>query len=380
MHLHSKLPTVGTTIFTSMSHLASEYNAINLAQGFPNFAPPPKLLLSAANAMQRGLNQYAPMAGYVPLRERIAEKIEYCYGRRINPDSDITVTPGGTAALFAAMMSVVHKGDEVIVPEPCYDSYLPTLELCGALIKRVPMKFPDYSIDWDRVQTLVSPKTRMIIINTPHNPTGSILRKADMERLSAIVRNTDIMILSDEVYEHITFDGEAHQSVLRYNDLAERSFVVYSFGKPFHVTGWKTGYCVAPAELMREFRKVYQYMNFASFTPAQVAFSELLSNKEQYESLPEFYRQKRDLFQDLMRSSRFEFFPSHGSYFQLARYSDISTLNDAEFAVWLTTTHGVAVIPVSAFYRDSTDNHVVRFCFAKTDETLEKAAEALCKI
>ncbi len=360
--------------------MAHEYKAINLAQGFPNFPPHPELLEAAANAMQRGLNQYAPMAGYVPLRERIAEKIEHCYGRRINPDTAITVTPGGTAALFAAMMSVVHKGDEVIVPEPCYDSYLPTLELCGAVIKRVPMKFPEYAIDWDAVEARVSSKTRMIIINTPHNPTGSILWKADMERLSAIVHNTDIIILSDEVYEHITFDGEAHQSVLRYDDLAERSFVVSSFGKTFHVTGWKTGYCVAPTALMQEFRKVYQFMNFASFTPAQAAFAEMLHTKDHYEALPKFYEAKRNTFRDLMRGSRFEFLPSSGSYFQLARYSAISQMSDTDFAVWLTQTHGVAVIPVSAFYQDSTDNHIIRFCFAKTDETLEKAAEALCKI
>lgn len=380
MNLRSKLPNVGTTIFTVMSQMAHNYKAINLAQGFPNFPPASELLDAAANAMQRGLNQYAPMAGYQPLRERIAEKIVECYGRRVNAETEITVTPGGTAALFAAMMATVHPSDEVIVVEPCYDSYLPTLELCGAVVKRIPLDFPQYEVNWDTVQQSVSAKTRMIVLNTPHNPTGSILRKADMERLAAIVRNTDIIILSDEVYEHITFDGERHESVLRTPELAERSFVVSSFGKTFHVTGWKTGYCVAPAELMREFRKVYQFMNFASFTPAQVAFAEILAHKAHYQRLPEFYQAKRDYFRTLMADSRFELLPSHGSYFQLARYSAISDMNDSDFAVWLTQTHGVAVIPVSAFYADSTDNHVIRFCFAKTEETLERAAEALRKI
>lgn len=380
MNLLSKLPNVGTTIFTVMSQMAHDYKAINLAQGFPNFAPHPELLDAAAQAMQRGLNQYAPMAGYLPLRERIAEKIEDCYQRSVHPDTEITVTPGGTAALFAAMMSLVQQGDEVILPEPCYDSYLPTLELCGAVVKRVPMRFPEYAVDWDAVRHHINPKTRMIILNSPHNPTGSILHKADMERLSAMVRNTDIIILSDEVYEHITFDGEQHESVLRHDTLAERSIVVSSFGKTFHVTGWKTGYAVAPTELMREFRKVYQFMNFASFTPAQAAFTEMLAKPEHYKSLPAFYQSKRDLFRRYMAHSRFEFLPSEGSYFQLARYSAISEKSDTDFAVWLTQKHGVAVIPVSAFYKDATDNHVIRFCFAKTDETLERAAEALCKI
>lgn len=380
MMLCSKLPSVGTTIFTVMSQMAHDYKAINLAQGFPNFPPSAELLNAGASAMQRGLNQYAPMAGYVPLRERIAEKIEHCYRRRVNADTEVTVTPGGTAALFAAMIATVHQGDEVIVVEPCYDSYLPTLELCGAVVRRVPMRFPDYTIDWDEVQRSVSPKTRMILLNTPHNPTGSILRKADMERLAGIVRGTDIIILSDEVYEHITFDGEQHESVLRYPELAERSFVISSFGKTFHVTGWKTGYCVAPADLMREFRKVYQFMNFASFTPAQAAFAEILADKTHYETLPAFYQAKRDYFRSRMANSRFEFLPSFGSYFQLARYSAISDMTDSDFAVWLTQKHGVAVIPVSAFYAGGTDNHVIRFCFAKTEETLEQAAEALCKV
>ena len=380
MNLPSKLPKVGTTIFTVMSQMAHDYKAINLAQGFPNFSPSTELLEAATNAMQRGLNQYAPMAGYQPLRERIAEKIEECYGRRVNTDTEITVTPGGTAALFAAMMATVHTGDEVIVLEPCYDSYLPTFELCGAVVKRIPLDFPDYTVNWDAVQQGVSAKTRMIVLNTPHNPTGSILRKADMERLAAIVRNTDIIILSDEVYEHITFDGEQHQSVLRTPELAERSFVVSSFGKTFHVTGWKTGYCVAPAELMREFRKVYQFMNFASFTPAQAAFAEILAYKAYYQTLPAFYQAKRDYFRQLMADSRFELLPSDGSYFQLARYSALSDMNDSDFAIWLTQMHGVSVIPVSAFYTDGTDNHIIRFCFAKTEETLERATEALRKI
>jgi methionine aminotransferase len=298
----------------------------------------------------------------------------------VNPDTEITVTPGGTAALFAAMMAVVGRGDEVIVFEPCYDSYLPTLDLCGAKVIRLQLHFPEYSVNWDDVRRVFSHKTRMIILNTPHNPTGSIWSKNDMAELAALTRDTDCLILSDEVYEHITFDGKRHESVLRNAELAARSFVVSSFGKTYHVTGWKTGYCVAPAALMHEFRKVYQFMNFASFTPAQFAFAEMLREAHHYESLSGFYEQKRDFFREKMRHSRFELLPSNGSYFQCARYNAVSSLSDAEFAKWLTTEHGVAVIPVSAFYANATDNHVIRFCFAKTEETLESAAAVLCRL
>ncbi|MCS6808420.1 MAG: methionine aminotransferase [Bacteroidota bacterium] len=380
MECPSKLPHIGTTIFTVMSQMAHAYKAINLAQGFPNFPPHPQLLEAASAAMNRGLNQYAPMAGYMPLRERIAEKIDSTYGRSINPDTEITVTPGATAALFAAMMSVVHHGDEVIVIEPCYDSYIPTLTLCHAVIRRVSMRFPNYTIDWDAVEGNVSPRTRMITLNSPHNPSGSILCSEDIQRLIAIVQDTDIIILSDEVYEHITFEGIRHESMLRYPQLAERSFVVSSFGKTFHVTGWKTGYCVAPRELMQEFRKVYQFMNFSCFTPAQAAFAEMLSNPSHYKDLSAFYQAKRDYFCHLMAGSRFELLPSYGSYFQLARYDAITHERDTDFAIRLTQNYGVAAIPVSAFYTDGTDNHVLRFCFAKTDETLEQAAAILTRL
>jgi methionine aminotransferase len=376
----SKLPNVGTTIFTVMSELATKHRAINLAQGFPNFPAPAELLAFAHEAMQRGMNQYAPMAGFMPLRERIAEKILHCYGASISPDSEITVTPGGTAALFAAIMAVVRAGDEVIVFEPCYDSYLPTLELCGAQVIRQQLTFPDYAIDWNALHASFSAKTRLIILNTPHNPTGSTWTADDMSKLAAMVRDTDCLILSDEVYEHIIFDGKSHESVLRNPELASRSFVVSSFGKTYHVTGWKTGYCVAPAELMQEFRKVYQFMNFASFTPSQVAFAEMLREPHHYESLPTFYERKRNHFRSLLQPSRFELLPSHGSYFQCARFDALSELSDSEFAKWLTITHGVATIPVSAFYADDVDNRVVRFCFAKTEETLEQAAEVLCRL
>lgn len=378
--ISSKLPNVGTTIFTVMSELATRHKAINLAQGFPNFPPSSELLSFASEAMHKGFNQYAPMAGFLPLRERIAEKIKRCYGADISSDTEITVTPGGTAALFAAITAFVGKGDEVIVFEPCYDSYIPTLDLCGARVIRIPLMFPSYSVDWDTLRRVFSHRTRMIILNTPHNPTGSIWSASDMSELAALVRDTDCIILSDEVYEHITFDGKQHESVLRHPELAARSCVVSSFGKTFHVTGWKTGYCVAPKELMQEFRKVYQFMNFASFTPAQVAFAEMLQEPHHYESLSDFYEQKRNMFETLMKHSRFQLLETKGSYFQCARYDNISDLSDVEFAKWLTVEHGVAVIPVSAFYADATDNRVVRFCFAKTDETLMSASELLCNL
>jgi methionine aminotransferase len=380
MNLLSKLPAAGTTIFSTMTELASKHKAINLAQGFPNFPPEPELIETCAAAMRRGLNQYAPMAGYVPLRERIAEKTHAIYGYAPSPETEITVTPGATAALFAAIMATVRRGDEVIVFEPCYDSYLPALALAEAVVRTVKLRFPDFSLPWKEVGELISPKTRMIIINTPHNPTGALLRDDDMQKLTALVQNTDIIVLSDEVYEHIVFDGERHASVLRYPALRERSFAVSSFGKTYHVTGWKTGYCIAPPDLSAEFRKVYQYVNFSSFTPAQAAFAEILANKSLYERLPQFYETKRNLFRRLMGDSRFEFLPCHGSYFQLAGYQAISELSDKEFAQWLTVKYGVACIPLSPFFADASDFHIVRFCFAKTEETLKRAAEILERV
>ncbi|TAE22236.1 MAG: aminotransferase class I/II-fold pyridoxal phosphate-dependent enzyme [Candidatus Kapaibacterium sp.] len=375
--LHSKLPNAQTTIFTVMSELAAKHDAINLAQGFPNFLPSPKLIEFAHEAMQRGQNQYAPMAGLMLLRERIAVKIAADYGANVHAADEITITPGGTAALFAAMMAIVHKGDEVIVLEPCYDSYLPTLELCGAAVRRIPLKFPNYAVDWEAIRQAFTPRTRLLVLNTPHNPTGSVWSAQDMSELAVLTRDSNCIILSDEVYEHIIFDGKQHESVLRTPELAERSMVISSFGKTFHVTGWKTGYCVAPAALTKEFRKVYQFMNFAGFTPAQVAFAEMLQTPQNYKELPAFYEQKRNTFQRLMEGSRFQLLRSEGSYFQCATYDAISTMPDGEFAQWLTRERGVATIPVSAFYADATDHHVIRFCFAKTDETLERAAEIL---
>ena len=332
----SKLPNVGTTIFTVMSELATKHRAINLAQGFPNFPAPAELLAFAHEAMQRGMNQYAPMAGFMPLRERIAEKILHCYGASISPDSEITVTPGGTAALFAAIMAVVKAGDEVIVFEPCYDSYLPTLELCGAQVIRQQLTFPDYAIDWNALHASFSAKTRLIILNTPHNPTGSTWTADDMSKLAAMVRDTDCLILSDEVYEHMVYDGQSHASVSRHPELAARSFVISSFGKTFHVTGWKVAYCAAPAALMQEFRKVHQFNVFTVNTPMQHGIASYLLDPAPYLNLPAFYQRKRDLFRSGLQSSRFKLLPCDGTYFQLADYSAISTLNEIGFCRWLT--------------------------------------------
>jgi methionine aminotransferase len=376
----SKLPNVGTTIFTVMSELATKHRAINLAQGFPNFPAPAELLAFAHEAMQRGMNQYAPMAGFMPLRERIAEKILHCYGASISPDSEITVTPGGTAALFAAIMAVVKAGDEVIVFEPCYDSYLPTLELCGAQVIRQQLTFPDYAIDWNALHASFSAKTRLIILNTPHNPTGSTWTADDMSKLAAMVRDTDCLILSDEVYEHMVYDGQSHASVSRHPELAARSFVISSFGKTFHVTGWKVAYCAAPAALMQEFRKVHQFNVFTVNTPMQHGIASYLLDPAPYLNLPAFYQRKRDLFRSGLQSSRFKLLPCDGTYFQLADYSAISTLNEIGFCRWLTAEVGVAAIPVSSFYDQPQESGVVRFCFAKQDQTLLTALERLARL
>ncbi len=378
--LRSKLPNVGTTIFTVMSQLAHDHHALNLAQGFPNFAPSEQLLEYAAEAMHNGMNQYAPMTGLKPLRERIADKHNRLYGASYNADTDVTVTPGGTAALFAAIAAVVQQGDEVLIFEPCYDSYIPTIELCGGRAVSSALQFPAYSVDWDDVRSKLSPRTRLIILNTPHNPSGRVWKQEDMLTLQELTRDTGILILSDEVYEHIIFDGAPHQSVARYPELAARSFVVASFGKTFHVTGWKVGYCLAPAPLMAEFRKVHQFMTFCTNTPAQYAFSRMLENTALYENLGAFYQRKRDTFRSLLQGSRFDLLPCEGSYFQLVRYDQITQEQDTTLAVRLTKETGVASIPVSVFYTQHTDNHVLRLCFAKTDDTLEQAAERLCTL
>jgi methionine aminotransferase len=377
VNIHSKLPTVGTTIFTVMSRMAAELGAINLSQGFPDFDCDPALVDAVARHMRAGRNQYAPMQGALPLREAIAATYAQLHGREYDPDTEVTVTSGGTEAIFCAVSAVLHPGDEAIVLEPCYDSYLPAIHLSGGIPVVVPLSYPDYGIDWDAVRAAVTPKTRLIFLNSPHNPAGAVLTPADIRALSALVENTDILILSDEVYEHIIFDGVQHESMARHAGLAERSFVIGSFGKTFHVTGWKVGYAVAPAALTTELRKVHQFVTFSTHTPVQYAIADFLSNSQRLADLGPFFQRKRDLFLSLMEGSRFVALRSRGSYFQLMDYSAITTEPDAAFAVRLTREHGVASIPTSPFLSGSPAPPVLRFCFAKKDETLEQAAERL---
>jgi methionine transaminase len=379
MQLVSKLPKVGTTIFTVMSALAAKHGAINLSQGFPDFDCDPRLTGLVDHYLKKGMNQYAPMPGILPLRERVGQKTEKLYGRYFHPESEITITSGATEALFAAIGAVVHPGDEVIVLEPCYDSYLPAIALNGGRAVCVQMQPGTYQVDWAQVRAAVSPKTRAIMVNSPHNPTGSILRQADLAALAEVVRGTDMIVISDEVYEHIIFDG-AHQSVLLHPDLWERSIVVSSFGKTFHATGWKIGYAVAPAPLMQEFRKVHQFLTFSTVTPMQYAIADFLADPENYLGVPDFYRPKRDMFRHLMAGTRFDLLPCDGTYFQLASYARITDEADQVLATRLTVELGVAAIPVSVFYADGRDDHVLRFCFAKKDETLERAAERLGRL
>lgn len=376
----SKLPNVGTTIFTVMSALAAEHKAINLSQGFPDFNMPEELVNLTCEALQNGYNQYSPMAGWMPLRESIAAKVHDLYGIEINPDSEITITPGGTYGIYTAFTTVLQPGDEVIVFEPAYDSYIPNIEINGGVAVRIPLEFPTYRINWELVRAKITPRTRMIALNTPHNPTGSILRASDIEQLRQLVEEFDLLIMSDEVYEHLIYDDEPHQSILRYEDLRQRAFVNFSFGKVYHCTGWKMGYCIAPPAFTAEFRKVHQFNCFSCYTPAQVALAEYLKNKEAYRSISSFYQKKRDYFAELMKQTRFKPLPSYGSYFQLYYFDHLSDLSDKDFSIWLTKEHGVACIPVSAFYQESIDNGVVRFCFAKKEETLEKAVERLVKL
>lgn len=376
----SKLPKTGTTIFTVMTALANEHKAINLAQGFPDFSCSPKLVELVNRYMKAGHNQYAPMPGVMALREKIAAKTEELYSAVYDPDKEITVTPGGTHALYAAISAFVGEGDEVIIIEPCYDSYLPAIQLNGARAVFAELKYPGYKVDWDEVKKLVNYRTRMIIINTPHNPTGTTLSAQDMQRLEKIVKNSEIIVLSDEVYEHIIFDGVEHQSVARYPKLAERSLIVSSFGKTYHTTGWKMGYVLGPAALMTEFRKVHQFICFSANTPIQHAIADFMDDKSAYLELAAFYRDKRDYFQKLLKGSRFKVLPCEGSYFQLLNYSKITQEKDTDFAVRVTREHKVASIPTSVFYHKNIDHHVLRFCFAKENETLEKAAEKLLKI
>lgn len=379
-NIRSKLPKAGTTIFTIMSGLANETGAINLSQGFPGFPVSEELIGLYHAAMKAGHNQYAPMPGLPVLRERIAEKMEAAYSTAYNPDTEITITAGGTQALYTAINAFVSEGDEVIVLEPAYDSYVPAIEVAGGIPVHVHLKPPMYQIPWEEIRKLVNQRTRMIMINTPQNPTGTILTAADMQQLEKITNDTDIIVLSDEVYEHIIFDGYEHQSVARFPKLASRSLIVYSFGKTFHATGWKTGYVVGPANLMKEFRKVHQFTVFSVNTPLQHALAEYMKNPSNYRGLPQFYQEKRDYFQKLIKGSKFKILLCAGSYFQLLDYSAITDEKDTEYAIRLTKENGVASIPVSVFYNVPQDFKLLRFCFAKNNDQLEAAAERLHKV
>lgn len=380
MLLKSKLPETGTTIFTVMSHLALQHNAINLSQGFPDYDCPPELVSLVDHYMREGYNQYAPMAGVMALRERLAEKQQLLHGAVYHPDNEITITAGGTQAIFTALACVIRPGDEVIIFEPAYDSYAPSVVLFGGIVKAFELSPPEYKIDWNMVKKLVSSKTRMIILNSPNNPTGIALSHEDMAQLISITKGTDILILSDEVYEHLVYDDVQHISVSRYPELQERSFITASFGKLFHTTGWKVGYCLAPEWLMKEFRKVHQFQVFSVNTPIQYAIADFLKNQENYFSLRMFFQVKKDFFCNLLKNTRFDVLPCLGSYFQSVKYNRISDEDDIAIAKRITTDFGVASIPVSSFYSNGTDHHVLRFCFAKKQETLEKAVERLSKV
>ena len=378
----SKLPNVGTTIFTVMSALASETGAVNLGQGFPDFDCDPQLVDAVSDAMRKGLNQYPPMAGVAVLREAIAQKIQTLHGHRYDAQSEITVTAGATQGILTSILCAVHAGDEVIVIEPAYDCYVPAIELAGGIPVFVQMTvgIDGYSVPWDKVAAAVTPKTRLIMVNTPHNPTGSILKKTDIDALADIVRDTDILILADEVYEHMVYDGQTHESLSRHPELAARSFINSSFGKTYHVTGWKVGFVAAPAALTAEFRKVHQFNVFTVNTPVQYGLAEYMRDPAPYLDLPAFYQRKRDLFREGLKNTRFKLLPSEGTYFQCVDYGAISDLPEAEFAKWLTREIGVAAIPVSAFYNTPKESGIVRFCYAKKDETLRLALDRLATL
>ncbi|SEB54423.1 2-keto-4-methylthiobutyrate aminotransferase apoenzyme [Pseudomonas saponiphila] len=379
----SKLPHVGTTIFTQMSQLAVETGALNLSQGFPDFDGPQALRDAVGRHIANGHNQYAPMTGLPALRQQVAAKIARSYGVEVNADSEVTITPGATQAIFCAIQAVIQRGDEVIVFDPCYDSYEPAVELAGGRCVHVQLGLEDFAIDWQRLAEALSPRTRMIILNTPHNPSGALISRAELDQLAALIRDRDIYLVSDEVYEHLVFDGVPHVSVLAHEELYKRAFVVSSFGKTYHVTGWKTGYVVAPPALSAELRKVHQYVSFCGVTPLQYALADFMAQcPEHVEQLPAFYQAKRDLFCDLLSASRFSFTRVAGTYFQLVDYAQIRPdLNDVDMAKWMTREHGVAAIPVSVFYQQPPQGQrLVRLCFAKREETLRQAAEKLCVI
>ncbi len=376
-HFPSKLPQLGTTIFTVMSRLAQEVQAINLSQGFPDFECHPQLIDLVTHYMKKGANQYAPMAGMPALREQISIKTEETYRIAPNPEKEITVVSGASEAIFNALAAVVRPGDEVIIFEPAYDLYQPIIELFGGKAIPVPLHPDDYAIQWTLFQQALNEKTKVVMINSPHNPSGTALKAEDMQQLNEIAQNQDFIIISDEVYEHIIFDGQEHQSVLRYPELRQRSFAIFSFGKTFHATGWKIGYCIAPEYFTQEFRKIHQYNTFATFTPAQLALADFLKEKEHYLSLADFYQERRDRFRALMQATPFKLLPCEGTYFQVASYGHLSQEKDTAYTERLTRQVGVATIPLSPFYIDGQDHKAIRFCFAKKYETMEQAVEKI---
>jgi methionine aminotransferase len=381
--IESKLPNFGTTIFTVMSQLAAETGAINLSQGFPDFDGPQALRDALSRRVADGFNQYAPMTGLSALREQVAAKIARSYGVQVDPETEVTITPGATQAIFCAIQAVIRPGDEVIVFDPCYDSYAPSVELAGGRCVHVQLSLDDFSIDWQKLNDALSPRTRMIVINSPHNPSGALISRAELDQLAELVAQRDIYLISDEVYEHLVFDGLQHCSVLAHEALYQRAFVVCSFGKTYHVTGWKTGYVVAPPALSAELRKVHQFVSFCTATPMQWALADFMAeHPEHVEQLPGFYQAKRDYFCAQLQDSRFTFSPVGGTYFQLVNYSDIRPdLNDVEMSLWLTREHGVASIPISVFYQHPPEGQrLIRLCFAKREETLRQAAQKLCAI
>ncbi|MDH5205183.1 MAG: pyridoxal phosphate-dependent aminotransferase [Hylemonella sp.] len=378
--IESRLPHVGTTIFTVMSALATETGAVNLGQGFPDFDCDPRLVDAVTDAMRKGLNQYPPMTGIPALREAVAAKIDTLYGHRYDPVSEVTITAGATQAILTAILAIVHPGDEVIVLEPCYDSYVPNIELAGGVVVRVPLTPGSFRPDFDKIAAALGPKTRAIIINSPHNPSGMVWSREDMLKLQELLDPTDVLLISDEVYEHMVFDEQPHQSAARFPALAARAFIVSSFGKTYHVTGWKVGYVAAPASLSAEFRKVHQFNVFTVNTPVQHGLATFMADPRPYLDLPAFYQRKRDLFREGLKRTKFRMLPGEGTYFQCVDISEVSDLNEADFCKWLTTEVGVAAIPLSAFYGSGFDQRVVRFCFAKKDETLHTALERLAKL
>jgi methionine aminotransferase len=378
--MQSKLPNIGTSIFTVMSQLAAKHNAINLGQGFPDFPMSAELIECVNKAMQSGGNQYAHTNGVPLLRERLAEKIKYLYNVNINPETNITITPGGTYSIFCAFSTIIQPGDEVIIFEPAYDSYIPNIVFNGGIVVPIELEFPEYSIPWDKVKAAITPKTKAILVNTPHNPTGRVFTKEDILILQEIVLSNNLYLISDEVYEHLIYDNKQHETVMKYPDLFARTFVCFSFGKTYHCTGWKLGYCIAPENIMKEYRKVHQFNAFGCDTPKQIAIAEYMTNKEAYLSIGAMYQEKRDYLRGLLDNTKFVRLPSSGSYFESYRYDAISDEPDTVFAERLVREFGIAIVPMSAFYQKSTDHKVIRLCFAKVKETLDAAAACLQKV